>query len=297
MRHCYSKTTKRETEVLHLLTKEFETPKQVAIRLQISDKRVYQIIKNLKKKGLITGHFQAIEKVGGSIQGGINKKLRLHGQQFHIQLIYRGDRFKDKVSKLITVDGNSIMVYRDSIEVYSNTFFFGSDVDKVTADSLRYWTKLFVRLESELDCIILKPRVDNIKLVKQGEYAEVNNELAIECKKQAEKIRVYSDDDGKLWFQVDNSFNMDEAETVHPVTSKRDMGDIIKPFMNTLRNNPNVLEDLFKAIRLMQETQGVQAQLNKETAAGLSAMVELLKPKEFKDDDFEVLKDKPSYIG
>jgi hypothetical protein len=221
----------------------------------------------------------------------------LHGQQFHIQLIYRGDRFKDKVSKLITVDGNSIMVYRDSIEVYSNTFFFGSDVDKVTADSLRYWTKLFVRLESELDCIILKPRVDNIKLVKQGEYAEVNNELAIECKKQAEKIRVYSDDDGKLWFQVDNSFNMDEAETVHPVTSKRDMGDIIKPFMNTLRNNPNVLEDLFKAIRLMQETQGVQAQLNKETAAGLSAMVELLKPKEFKDDDFEVLKDKPSYIG
>ena len=300
MRKVSSKLTEREAEVLHLLTREFETPKQVAIRLKITDKRVYQIIKSLKKKGLITSHYKAIEKLGGlySRGGGIHS-IRLHAQQFHITPVFRGEKYKDYVNKLVTIDGNSVMVYRNSIEVYSNTFFFGRDVDDVTAESMRYWTRFFRRLENDFDCIILKPRVNNIKLVKQGEYAEINNELATEARKEADKIRLYTDDDHKLWFVCDNSFNMDEAETVHPATSKRDMGDVVKPFMNTLRNNPHVLEDLFRSLREIRDIQLEQAKINKETTMILYSLVELLRLpySNLGKKDRQGSEDRPEYIG
>ena len=292
------KLTKRQTQVHHLLTKEFETPKHCATRLGISDKRVYQIITELKKKGQINRHFQAIEKSGGCIQEGKGKQIRLHGQQLHIDLIFKGDSYKKKVGSMVVVDGNTVIVNRDSLDIYSNTYFWGRDIEKVRFDSLRYWNRFIKRLESDLDCVLLKARSQNIRLVKQGEYAEINNELAVESRVTSQKIRLYGDDDGKLWFVCDNSLGLDEAETVHSQTSHRDMGGVVKPLMNTLRNNPNALEDLFSAIRQIVSTQDTQARLNKETAAGLSSVVALLKPPETRIETNGVDRsEKPRYIG
>ncbi len=290
--------TPSEQDVLHLLTYEFLTYKQVAIRRKCSQQAVSKIVQQLKKKGVLTIAFQKVVKIQGTSQpyGLTNKEqqIRLHGQEFNIKILYKNHKYKELLNKtnLIDLDGNTIKLYRNSIEIYSGKSFYANDVQKATSRSLDYWNRFFRRLENELKVILIKPRHQNIKLVNQH-YAETNNEFAEECEKRADKIRVYTTDDGKLWFTIDNSFNLHEAETQHTKTAKLDMEDVVNPFFNDLRDhNPPTLSELMRIIKKIIE-------VNKETASGLNAIVTLIKsqiPKKPEDNGID-RKIKPEYIG
>jgi len=286
------KITEAEAEVIHLLTDEFLTPKQVAIRRKTSTQFVYKIIKNLKKKGLIDRAYNKVAKSQSTLQPC--NQIRLHGQEFNIKILYKDQRYKELLNKANTlnVDGNTIRLYRDSIEVYSGISFYADDVDKATARSMDYWNRFFRRLEHDLKLILVKPRYQNIRLVNQH-YAEINNELAEECEKKAYKIRVYATDDGKLWFTIDNSFNLHEAETQHPGTAKQDMGDVVKPFFNDLRDKEHI--PLSKISQYMADT---SHQVN-EISHGVKALADYLQsqiPKKPEDNGID-RKIKPEYIG
>ena len=245
--------TPSEQEVLHLLTKEFLTPKKVAIRRGCSHQNVYKIIKRLRKKGVINQFFEEVAKTQGTMQPlkgmqplKCNHQIRLHSQEFNIKILFKDQRYKRLLEKAntITIDGNTIRLYRNSIEIYSGQSFYADTAQKATVKSFEYWNRLFARLENDLKLILIKPRAQNIKLVNQH-YAEINNELAEECEKKADKIRVYTTDDGKLWFLIDNSFNLHEAET-QGKTSKQDMDDTVQPFFNDLRDKtPPVLSEVW----------------------------------------------------
>ena len=56
----------------------------------------------------------------------------------------------------------------------------------------------------------------------------IKNCLAIQCNKKGEKLRVTNEDG--LWFTIDNSFNLEEAETLHPKTALLDSLGIQKYF-------------------------------------------------------------------
>lgn len=281
--------TKREKELLLLLTKEFLTINQASIRLGISNKRVYAIKKKLEKKGVINRHFEAIEKNQGTFQqNSILHGIRLHGQEFNIKLLYKNKDYRGKVGSIINVDGSIVRLYRDSLEVYGNKSFFGDSVQSVTAESLSYWQGFFTRLENDLRIIIVKSRSQNIKLVN-AHYSEINNELARDCRVSADRIRIYAREDGKLWFLIDNSFNLDEAEGLHPETNKPDM-ERVKSFFNDLRDEPvPLMSDLVKVLNEVM----VQ---NRETASGLNVMVKLLKPKHVEEKGVESF-ERPDYIG
>jgi len=279
--------TKTEREILHLISDEFLTVKKIAIRRGTSPQATYKTINNLKEKGVISNGLKMVEKSQPTFKP-FNHGVRLHGQEFNIKLLFKNHRYKDILgrSNVLYVDGNTIRLYRNSLEVYSGQSFFGDDVQNVTAKSFKYWNRFFARLENDLKVILIKPRYQNIRLVN-AHYAEVNNELAKDCNVRADKIKVYATDDGKLWFLIDNSFNLHEAETLHPETSKDDMGEVVKPFFNDLRDNsPPTLSQMMV---LFKESAGI----NKETAAGLNAIVSLLKPPESNGG----LEGKPEYIG
>ena len=196
----HPKITKTEADVLHLLTEEFLTPRQASIRRKKSKQAIYKTIQNLKKKGYLTSTYKKVDF--SRITSQPRRQIRLHRQEFNIKIIFkdhRYERIRDNNKKVIIVDGNTIRLYRDSVEVYSGHSFFGSDVQKATARSFEYWNRFFVRLENDLNVILVKSRKQNITLVNQH-YAEVDNELAVECEKKAEKIRIFTRDDGKLWF-------------------------------------------------------------------------------------------------
>lgn len=71
--------------------------------------------------------------------------------------------------------------------------------------------------------------------------ALMRNGLAKEYNRNKEKLRVYSKDG--LWLLIDDSFGLDELETVHPSSSKSDMDGVIKPFFNGLKEFPFVPQD------------------------------------------------------
>lgn len=259
--------TKTESEVYRLITEEYLTPRQAARRRQCSHQAIYKTLRSLRQKGWLGSGLQGRQPA----QPRPNHKIRLHAQEWNIKILHKTDTF-EKIrnrANLITLDNNTVRIFQDSIEVYSGQSFYSDDPQKATSKSLQYWNRFFSRLENELDVVIFKPRSQNIKLVNQH-FAEIQNELAEESEIKGEQIRVYTTDDGKLWFNIDNSFNLHEAETQHPQTAQHDM-EHLKHFFNDIRDQkPPTLTELMKAIHQL-------AQQNQETAAGLNAVVQQLK--------------------
>lgn len=274
------KLTNSEREVLHLLTNEYLTIKQAAVKKKCSTQNIYKIARNLNKKGVLNRVYNKVAKSEGSLQPMQPKhQIRLHGQQFRINILYKDHNYKKikEKSNILEIDGNTIRLNRDSVEIYSNTSFFADDPQKATARSMEYWTKLIRRLENDLHLVLLKPRSQNIKIAKAGEYAEINNELAKECHKKAEKIRIYTNEDGKLWFMIDNSFNLHEMETVHPETSKQDMENVLK-FFNDLRDhNVPTMSEIMLIMKNLSQMHEELININKETASGLNSLVEYMR--------------------
>ena len=239
------KLSKTQKEVLDLLTNEFETPKNIAIRRKTSLAAVYKTITILKDKGYISkGFLKGLKKTEcTNIQPKdklLNSRyIRLHGQEWNIKILYKSKYYNELKNKNIIFDkdGNTIRLYNDSIEVYSNESlkFEALDEHRATSQSFNYWQRVFTRLENKLKVILIKPNYSNIKLVK-NHYAEVNNEIAKEYNKNKIKLDIYTTDEGKLWFKIDHSWNLHEAETLHKDTAKQDMTNV-KRYFNDMRDN------------------------------------------------------------
>jgi DNA-binding CsgD family transcriptional regulator len=228
--------TSKQSEVLYLLTKEFLTPKQISIRRKTKIRTVQAIIKKLKDLGVINNAFKEVRFIEPT--DALSKKnnlIRLHGEEWNIIILYKDERYKQLLEKsnFLDVDGNTIRLSRDSVEVYSGKSFYADEVSKVTFKAFDYWTNFFVKLGNQLNIILLKSKVQNIKRVN-AHYSEVGNELSKEANDKGEKIRIYTRDDGKLWFTIDNSFNLHEAECLHPKTSKDDM-ELVHGAFNDIR--------------------------------------------------------------
>ena len=245
------KLSKVESEVMYLLTKEFLTPRQVAIRRQTSFQATYKVIENLKKKGVLNKVFKEVEYFQCPIQPF--QGIRVHGLEFNIKIIFKGNSYKSRLlkSNVCMIDGNTVRLYNGSLEVYGNKSFFGDDEHKAFSKAINYFNKFFIRLENDFKIVIVKDRSQNISLVK-CEFAEVQNELSKDCGDKAEKIKIYAREDGKLWFSIDNSFNLHEAETHHIDTGKRDM-KIIKAFFDDLRFNPVTTTEILGVVAITQK--------------------------------------------
>ena len=287
------KLTTTEREILHLLTNEFLTIKQVSIRRRTSRQAVHKIVNKIKQKGLITSRLTRVDKKDTTCQPFTNNYIRLHGQQFNIKILFQDNRYQQLLEKsnTIDIDGNTIRLFKNGLEVYSGQSFFAEDVHKATYNSIKYWNRLFVKLENEFNILILKPRSTNIKLVAHH-YAETNNELSEEVEKKGIGIKVYTTEKGELWALFDNSLNLHEAETVHPSTAKQDMGEVVKPFFNDMRDKPNFLPSEIRStveatLTLVQEV--ATAQLNQ------TKIIETLLPQPIKEKS--LAKERPGYIG
>ncbi len=284
------KLTTIQLEVLYLLTKEYLTPKQIAIRRQRSRQATNKTIRILKEKGIIN---QQLKKVSKNQPTRFPKpqKIRLHGEEFNIKILFKDKKYKElsKKANIIDFDGNTVRLYRDSIEVYSGKSFYGDTPTKADLLGNEYWSKLFYKLEYHLKIIFMKTKYFNIKRVN-AHYSEINNELSEEMYKKGDKLRIYDNIDGKLWFTIDNSFNLHEAETQHPSTAKEDMQDTIQPFFNDLRDkNPPKTSEIWAILSTLVKH-------DEEIAAGLNIITTLIKsqipkPEESKDKKI------PDYMG
>ena len=261
-----SELSKDQQEVLDMLTKEYEIPRNIAIRRKTTVQAVYKIINKLKGKGYLTRGFnRGLKKTETTKHFKPPKHLknyiRLHNQEWNIRIIYKSNFFKKlPKNKVIFIDSNTIRIYEDSIEIYSNELlkFEAEDEWRATALSFNYWQRIFTRLENKLKITIIKEGYNNISLVNYH-YAEVNNELAKEYNEKKVKLNIYGTEDGKLWFKIDHSWNLDEAECVHPIKAKPDTTRV-KEVFNDIRDNQVYLPS--EATRLISNI--LEAQKNEQ---------------------------------
>jgi DNA-binding CsgD family transcriptional regulator len=298
------KLTPAEREVLLMITKDFMTVKQVAIRRKTSTRAVYNIRKQLIEKGILNIVNQAVShqdirvhKKGG-VFNSCEHPIRLHGEQFHIKIISCDDRYRQLVSKgskIITLDDQTIVCNRNSIEIYSTLSYFGKSTNECDSKALSYWTHFFVRLEQTVKCILMKRDHMNISRVK-AEYAETNNEIAKTALRENDKVRVVGAD-GKVWLLIDNSFNFNECETVHPRDSKQDMQDTVQPFFNDLRENDYIpLSEVSKYMAQMSKQIYEISCAVQANAHSINSIIQIIKPVQ-RDDTHPTPKEKPKYFG
>lgn len=278
------KLTKKQEKINYLLNRDFLTQKQISSRLKISKQAVNKCIKIIQQKGHISFiKNKRLTNVGVTPKPSqpfnnshFKKKVRLHNQHLVIKILFKDNNyniFRSKVTNF-KIEGNTIKLNRENVEIYSNTSFFDENTNDVKKQSMEYWINLIVRLQNDLKIVLYKDKVNNIKVVREH-YSEVNNELAEDYNDRKEKLSLKDPKDGKEWLKIDNSFNLNELETTHPNKAQNDM-NIVKGFFDDLRESPVKLSDLSgilcDTLKLIRES----ADVNKETAHGLKCVTDIL---------------------
>ncbi len=291
--------TGAERKILQLISQGITDTNKIA-KIQSRKPRIIQYhIKSLREKGAINKAFEVLrfEDLTNAVSEKLYREpratnnpgqvpsaegagkvteaetptheIRLHGEQFLIGILGMDASYSSRIGKRVTIDHNTILCHKDTIEIYSNTSFFGTDAQDACSKSCEYWNRIYNMIENDLKITIVKERAQNIKMVKSGHYAEIGSELAIDAEEKSYKIQIRTTDDKKVWFLIDNSFNFHEAETVHSRESKRDMQDVIAPFFNDLRDKRPPLPS--EAWLILNEI----VRHEKEIGAGLATLIKL----------------------
>ncbi len=243
--------TKTEKIILHLITEEFLTPKQITLRRNTSIQAFYKIRRKLINKGALT-----IANSQTTPQPlNLNYLIRLHGEEINIKIVYQDHRYQNKLKKCNTlfIDSNTIRLYQNSIEIYSGQSFFGNTKTEANSKSMDYWRTFITKLEYNLKVILVKERKNNIRFVN-AHYARTNSKLCENAIDEG-KVRVFAEEDGKLAFLTDDSHQMKEDECVHPLTANEDRDRIDKHINDIRLRNPPTNSELTTVLMRLGESQ------------------------------------------
>lgn len=284
----YLVITAKQAAVLALL-KEGLNQSQIAKKIGISPPAVSKLVKKLKKKASnLEGLTGGLTLTPPSQSQGVNfcpkntpliscgtlKNWRYHGLHFVIKPYYFFPRYK----KIRKEKGNYGIEYRDWIIKLDNDMvqmqtrplidFADPDKWKVIRMAQDSFNRALREVSERFGFKVWKEKKANIRLVN-GHLSRNPSEVANARAGEYLAIRGH---DGKIWFTIDKSDGA-EHEYRHPDRHLTDSEKIEPYFNDMLYDNPPKLTELSCILReLMRQ--------NQETAAGVSAIVELLRPRE-----------------
>lgn len=250
---------------IYELIKRGKNPSKICKELSISKQKLYYYTHKLKEKGLI-------EKLGYGVWRSkkttkdtilLVKEVRGHAFIWKVKLpkIKNWNKRK-KIIKNYKVVGKfnipriyikerKVWLGDKNIIIYDHNSFYG----KSAIESRKY---AFINLIEILEEIERKLKINlkpyQIKPTRQH-YSLVKNNLAIQCNRQGKKIRILSED-GSPWFIIDDSYNLDELETLHRETALIDSIGVQKYFNSHRRTDFKVTpEFILKSINGVTENQ------------------------------------------
>ena len=100
-------------------------------------------------------------------------------------------------------------------------------------------------------------RGDHIFKVSRQHYALMQNALAKQYNESGEKLEIRNENG--LWFLIDDSFNLNEAETVHPSSAMTD-NKKVQDFFNSLKTQPITTDFILTAMAGIQKNQAAFAE-------------------------------------
>lgn len=184
------------------------------------------------------------------------RDIRGHGFQFTLHLPYiinwknRSDYLKKHNIQYTTskrnirdhriiIDNHKIWLYDNSIVIYfpKELNFYATTAYKSKENVMEYTYNLIRKLESILN---YKFKINNIYRLScdKQHYARIKDEIATLANKEKKKIKCYWK--GKQWFQIDDSYNLKEAETMHKDSAPDDMEDIWKAGIEDWKKYPDL---------------------------------------------------------
>ncbi|MGC9445400.1 MAG: hypothetical protein ACP5E9_10825, partial [Candidatus Methanospirareceae archaeon] len=121
------------------------------------------------------------------------------------------------------LEGRKVWLTNKSVIIYEKSSFFATTARDAKHHALMSFIALVKKVERTLhaDFTFRVGKEYRFKVSRQH-YALVKNALAEQYDHEGKRLHVREPDAGKLWFVIDNSFNLHEAETVHPRTADSD---------------------------------------------------------------------------
>lgn len=267
-------------------------PSKICKILDMQDNALQYYLSSLKKAGLInkvgygvweiTGEFDqknfkkttrvAHNNWGSKFEVLKQDQVRGHAFQFKISVPSglrnwnkRADILRNKGIDFEELDhlfgggqglefkGRKIHLTNNSIIIYEKESYIADLAKDSKSLAVYHFFKLISALESFLDANFSVAGQYRFKVTRQH-YALVKNALARQYDESGKKLEVYSANG--LWFVIDNSYNLHEAETVNPKTSDVD-NEKVQSFFNSLKVRPITTQEIhsnFEELRGMMKT-------------------------------------------
>jgi DNA-binding transcriptional ArsR family regulator len=158
----------------------------------------------------------------------------------------------------IIFKGRKVWLTNKSVIIYEKSSYLAETATDAKSHAIYNFISLIKGLERLLHADFAEHagRQYSFKVSRQH-YALVKNALAKQYDVEDKKLNIYSDKG--LWFVIDNSFNLHEAETVHPETADTDSTKV-QNFFNSLKEQPLTTGFILKVMDGIQQNQLVFAQ-------------------------------------
>jgi len=248
--------------IISLLKKGF-SPSKICLKLGIKKQKLQYYLSSLKHQGVISKigygvwEVKEVQQVQTSLTDRYPSlvalkpdQVRGHGLQFTLSIpknLRNWNRRKELLTKakiqfkdmpniyggaeLLEIKGKKVILTNKSIIVNEPKDYLTETADNAKSQAV-YAFLAFVRsLESHLKANLSYGGQYKFKVTRQH-YALVKNALAKQYDAEGKKLQVYSA--GELWFIIDNSFNLHEAETIHPQTADKD-NKKVQDFFNGIK--------------------------------------------------------------
>jgi len=316
MKKEVQKTTAPKNLYLYIFNqiKQGLRPSQICKELGVTKQKLNYYLSSLKSKGFISKigygvweiskEFNQKEvkkttrvanyQLGQSCTSFKPNSVRAHAFQFKLKiksnlknwgkreeiLSKRNIKFKDlsiggvKRGQKLEFKGRKIWLTNNSIIIYEKSSYLGTTSKEAKQYAISDLISLIKSLERKLGAD-LRIRGEYHFKVSRQHYSLVKNSLARQYNREGKRLEVYNSKG--LWFTIDNSFNLNEAETLHPVDSPEDCTKV-QNFFNGVEQVPNYTPNfVMSAINLNAQNHANYAQNLKAHVESVKALGEGVK--------------------
>jgi hypothetical protein len=156
------------------------------------------------------------------------------------------------------IKGRKTWLTNNSVVIYDTGSYFAERAIEAKSDAVQSFLSIVKKLERLLHVELTVGGDYKFKVSRQH-YALVKNALAQQYNEEGLKLQVRSEADNSLWFLIDDSLGLDEAEGVHSKTGMSDTNKV-QNFFNGVKNTGITPEFILEAMNGIQGNQEVFAE-------------------------------------